>query len=443
MGPTVPLLLTLVAAYLVGAIPFGYVVARSRGVDIVRQGSGNIGATNVGRVLGRGYGIVVFLLDFLKGALPVVGAKALTPAGLDLPADALPVAAGVAAVVGHSFPVYLRFRGGKGVATGAGAVAILTPAPAAFALLSWVATLAVTRYVSMSSLLACALLCTAQLALTPDPWAREHRLVTAFCFLAGVLVFIRHHANIQRLLQGKEHRLEETPTLMLIGKTIHVLSVGLWFGTIVFFLVVGLVLSNKFDNEAARDDDRPFAWLPQVRPYDAARPLRGGHDLPEWLRREPGARAFGFAVAPLFPWYFGIQDVCGLLAAATALAWTASHKARVHQVRAYLLLAALISVVAGGWLERKVAEKTGPRNELADVALQDPSKGNIEKAEATRSEFWKLHGYSMVLNLVTLLLVAGAMALAAQLPAFAPDAPEPSADGQRDGNNRAAPAVSV
>jgi glycerol-3-phosphate acyltransferase PlsY len=170
MSALLALLSTLIATYLVGAVPFGYLVARWRGVDIMREGSGNIGATNVGRVLGRRFGILVFLLDFLKGAIPVFAARTLGRSDLELPPDALPVAAGIAAFLGHLFPVYLRFRGGKGVATGAGTVDVLTPIPAAIALLSWVATLVVTRYVSVSSLLASALLCAAHLALTQEPW---------------------------------------------------------------------------------------------------------------------------------------------------------------------------------------------------------------------------------------------------------------------------------
>src|SRR5690242_17213462 len=124
---------TVLLSYLVGAIPFGYAVARGRGVDILRQGSGNIGATNVGRVLGWPFGILVFLLDFAKGALPVVAATALIARDADLAAalgtDGLPVLAGLAAFLGHLFPVYLGFRGGKGVATAAGVVAILLPGP--------------------------------------------------------------------------------------------------------------------------------------------------------------------------------------------------------------------------------------------------------------------------------------------------------------------------
>src|SRR3954447_11423972 len=103
-------LLALIGSYLVGAIPFGWLIARLRGVDIFQAGSGNIGATNVGRVLGRRFGLLVFVLDFLKGALPVVLVRYYLP---DVPWAA--VAAGLAAVIGHMFPVYLRFHGGKGV----------------------------------------------------------------------------------------------------------------------------------------------------------------------------------------------------------------------------------------------------------------------------------------------------------------------------------------
>jgi acyl-phosphate glycerol 3-phosphate acyltransferase len=439
MNPAALLILVLVVAYLAGAVPFGYLVARWRGVDILHLGSGNIGATNVGRVLGREFGLLVFLLDFLKGAVPVGAAKVFTPADLDLPPDSLPAAAAVAAFLGHLFPVYLRFRGGKGVATGAGAVVVLTPVPAAFALLTWVSTLAVTRYVSVSSLLACMLLCAARVMLTPEPWAREHIVVSAFCFVAAALVFVRHHSNIRRLLQGTENRLRETPAVLLVSKVIHLLALGLWFGTLVFFVVIGLLLFDRFENEATRSDDQPFGWVPHVRPYDAARRMSDTDRLPAWMRKEPGTRVAGFAVAVVFPWYFGIQDVCGLLAAATALAWTASHTRRVHRVRAYVLLAALISVVAGGWLERKVAENTAPRNALTDAALTTPTTENIARAEAARAEFWRLHLYSMVLNLVTLLLVTAAMALAARLPTTAPTG-EAASNGQVSEKQQAAPA---
>src|SRR5580765_4737945 len=111
MNALVLLLLTLVGAYLAGGIPFGYLVARWRGVNIFEHGSGNIGATNVGRVLGRKFGLLVFVLDFCKGALPAAAGWALAPRlSEELAPDLLGVVAGVAALLGHLFPIYLRFH---------------------------------------------------------------------------------------------------------------------------------------------------------------------------------------------------------------------------------------------------------------------------------------------------------------------------------------------
>src|SRR5438128_2100629 len=191
------LALTFLAAYLGGAIPFGYLIARSRGVDILRQGSGNIGATNVGRILGPAFGILVFVLDFAKGAVPVAVASWIA-GRIDsgLPANSLEVTAGLAAFLGHLFPVGLRFRGGKGVATGAGVVAMLLTGPAIAALLTWVAVLFLTRYISLASLAAVSILCAARCVLTVEPFARDQRTLTLFCFVAAGLVFVRHRANI-------------------------------------------------------------------------------------------------------------------------------------------------------------------------------------------------------------------------------------------------------
>ena len=138
----------LLASYLFGAVPFGYLIARAKGVDLFKAGSGNIGATNVGRVLGKKYGIAAFVLDFLKGTVPVGVsvplANALDPSAgsaLGHP-DALRVLAGLLAFLGHLFPIYLKFRGGKGVATGAGVVAVLVPGPFAVAVAVWLAVYA-------------------------------------------------------------------------------------------------------------------------------------------------------------------------------------------------------------------------------------------------------------------------------------------------------------
>src|SRR5262245_34400659 len=244
--------LTAPVAYLVGAIPFGYLLARSRGVDLFAHGSGNIGATNVGRVLGRRFGILAFVLDFLKGALPTLAAmlldRQLRP---DLPADTLPVIAGLSAFLGHLYPVYLRFRGGKGVATGAGVVAVLVPLPTAGSLLTWLVVVSTSRYVSLASLCAAAMLCVLRLGLTPEPLAPQPLVLTLFCLGAPALVFVRHWANVFRLFAGTENRLKESPAMNSLTRTLHVLAVGLWFGTVVFFsFVVGLSLFSHFEDLA-------------------------------------------------------------------------------------------------------------------------------------------------------------------------------------------------
>lgn len=200
--------LVVVFSYLLGAIPFGYLIGRARGVNVLKQGSGNIGATNVARVLGLRWGILVFVLDFLKGAVPVLLSR-LVPEMEEtgLYPETLPVLAGIAAFVGHLFPVYLRFKGGKGVATGAGVIAVLVPVLTVVVLGAWGLVLAVTRYVSLASLSAAALLFALRVLCWTEPWSREHLVVTLFCLVGCLLVFVRHQSNIRRLLAGKEHRL--------------------------------------------------------------------------------------------------------------------------------------------------------------------------------------------------------------------------------------------
>lgn len=189
--------LVLAFSYLLGAIPFSYLVARAFGVGDVRKvGSGNVGATNVMRSAGKTAGILAFLLDASKG-----GAATFLVGLLD-PGDVVtPALAAIAAVLGHMFPVWLRFQGGKGVATGAGAFVPLAPAAAGLSMAVFALSLGVSRYVSVSSIVAASSL-PVMAAFLGAP--RAVWLSAAFC--AGLIIF-KHRANIDRLRAGTENRL--------------------------------------------------------------------------------------------------------------------------------------------------------------------------------------------------------------------------------------------
>jgi acyl phosphate:glycerol-3-phosphate acyltransferase len=189
--------LMLAGAYLVGSIPFSYLVARAFGVADVRTvGSGNVGATNVMRSAGKGPGIAALVLDALKGVVATGAASRLFPGS-----EWMPATAAVAAVVGHVFPLWLGFRGGKGVATGAGALLPLAPVATGTAAIVFVLTLVLSRYVSLSSMVsAAALAAFAFLWDSPRPVAIGAAVV-------ALIVIVKHGANVQRLLSGTENRL--------------------------------------------------------------------------------------------------------------------------------------------------------------------------------------------------------------------------------------------
>lgn len=197
----------LALAYLLGSIPFGYLLVRFfRKQDIRVTGSGNIGATNVVRSGAKGLGILTLLLDLAKGLAAVLIARQFAPF---LPAhpsaipSALAVAAGVFAVLGHVFPVWLGFRGGKGVATALGVFLGIAPWAALASLAVFIVLVAVTRLVSLASLAGAALMPLFGLLTVPD---RAPVFVGALIFIA-LVVIVKHRANIGRLLQGKENRL--------------------------------------------------------------------------------------------------------------------------------------------------------------------------------------------------------------------------------------------
>jgi glycerol-3-phosphate acyltransferase PlsY len=192
------------AAYLIGAIPFGYLVGRARGIDIRTVGSGNIGATNVGRVLGFRYFVLVFLLDLLKGFLPTLGFPRLVATLAAHPAPALAVFVALASILGHNFPVYLRFRGGKGVATSLGALLALDPIAALSAAAGFGASLLATRYVSVSSLFGGLVFAVVHFVRTPAPFGGEEIAMSVVTIGLLILLVVRHRKNLARLWVGTE-----------------------------------------------------------------------------------------------------------------------------------------------------------------------------------------------------------------------------------------------
>jgi glycerol-3-phosphate acyltransferase PlsY len=189
-----------VIGYLIGSIPFGYLIAKARGVDILSTGSGSPGATNVKRVISKGAGNLCFVLDALKGFIsagwPVLIFASTFEAGSSLPG----IAGFLGAIIGHSFSVFLKFRGGKGVATTMGGLLALMPLVLILGIAVWLVVFYSTHYVSLGSL------CfgiTLPLSSVLMGLANEEIGLAAFL---GLLIVVRHHANIRRLLAGTENR---------------------------------------------------------------------------------------------------------------------------------------------------------------------------------------------------------------------------------------------
>jgi len=194
-----------VLAYLLGAIPFGLLIARAKGVDIRAVGSGNIGATNVFRALGKGWGILAFACDALKGFIPASVFPLLAKTLWKFDGDAvLPLVCACLAIAGHNWPVYLRFKGGKGVATSVGALIGLAPVAAGVGLLTWALVFVATRYVSVASIAAAFMVAGAVWFFYAQSGILLPVVLTALC---GLVIW-RHKSNIQRLIHGSENRFE-------------------------------------------------------------------------------------------------------------------------------------------------------------------------------------------------------------------------------------------
>lgn len=200
----------VVLAYVIGSVPFGYIAGRMNGIDLREHGSCNIGATNTVRVLGKGWGIPVFILDFLKGMLPLLYVKYHLGGDVTVfDASQMGWLLGVlfALVLGHTFTCFLQFKGGKGVATTGGCLFALSPTIGVCALLTWVVMMVLTRYVSLSSMLAgVAMLVAAGYVF----WYNDGTLSVADMMVMGLLLFIfilvvwKHRTNIVRICNGTE-----------------------------------------------------------------------------------------------------------------------------------------------------------------------------------------------------------------------------------------------
>jgi glycerol-3-phosphate acyltransferase PlsY len=188
-------LVAVTAGYLLGSIPFAFLLARRRGVDLRRAGSANVGASNVLRTSGLPLAVMAMAFDGLKGALAIVVAERISA----LPAA--PIAAGLASVLGHVYPVWLRFHGGKGVATAAGAFTLLAPAALATASVVFVVAVSATRMVSVGSVSGAVTLAIATALIGSPP------LVIGGATLAAAIIVYRHRGNLARLMAGTERRL--------------------------------------------------------------------------------------------------------------------------------------------------------------------------------------------------------------------------------------------
>lgn len=202
-------LLVAMGAYLFGSLPTGFLVARAMGVDIRAHGSGNIGATNVFRILGKPAGVFVLLTDAIKGAAAVLWLPHLASRVWPETEDQilLRLVAALAAVLGHNYTCWLRFKGGKGIATSAGVLAALSPASLAITLVAFIVVVVVTRYVSLGSVVAAAVLpLAAWFTKAPYP-------IFWLTVVLGALAIWKHRSNLKRLLAGTERRIGRPATL--------------------------------------------------------------------------------------------------------------------------------------------------------------------------------------------------------------------------------------
>jgi glycerol-3-phosphate acyltransferase PlsY len=207
ISPMLIYILAGIVSYLLGAIPFGLIVARFKGVDIRKIGSGNIGATNVFRSVGKGLGIFTFICDMFKGFVPALIFPLAAISAFEFPDEQkfpLALVCGCAAIAGHNWPVYLRFKGGKGIATSAGVLLGIAPGCVGIGIAVWMVVFLLSRYVSVASIVAA-------VAVGASSWwlyFKDSKLRPVALTILAALAIWRHKSNILRLINGTENRFE-------------------------------------------------------------------------------------------------------------------------------------------------------------------------------------------------------------------------------------------
>lgn len=397
----------LLASYLIGSIPFGLIVGRAKGVDLRKEGSGNIGATNVGRVLGAKWGLVVFLLDFLKGAVPAW-------AGLTNPSeqtrDITGILYGLAAFTGHLFPLFLGFKGGKGVATGAGAVAVLMPIPFTLAIFTWLSLVAGWRMVSLGSLAATMILSLVQSGLYWKSGSEGSLALAGFAILATALVWIKHIGNLKRILAGTESKVKESCLWETMERLMVITPLALWLGGGLFFtFVIGPGVFSWFE-ALSLSPDRPY-WLPLPGEFTQPAPAA----LPGPLAREQASRLAGVVVNKIFPLYYFGQVFLGFLVLLVLMGQAKRHPGcRCPGWILRLVASAWLLALMGWAMEIKVRQAYRARTVLVDELLREkpPTPGLEEKVRAARRAFGISHGISLLLNFGAIGLLSAGFGLA-------------------------------
>lgn len=398
------LLFGILAAYLFGAVPFGLLVARIKGVDLLRQGSGNIGATNVGRVMGRRYGFLVFVLDLLKGAISSwVGLRILSnPFG----SETSGILMGASAFVGHLFPIYLGFKGGKGVATGAGVMAVLVPTPFLFAILTWLAAVASTRMVSFGSLSSTLVLVVLQgVILILHPNRTGNWELFFFTLLCGGFVWIKHISNIKRICNGTENLVQDSLLWRGLEKSMLQLALGLWIGSYVFFtFVVGPGVFNWFEKAVLQENPPYWLVVPEVLKQKAP------EGMPNPLEKEQASRLAGLVVTPIFKIYYPMQACCAffVLLLINGKVFVKDFR-KVGKSSTILFFVAAIMIVANWFLLGPTEKARLKRANSTDVYVlaSAENKPKLETILSDRKEFAKIHGISLIINLVAGLALLG------------------------------------